>query len=138
MVARRLLVLAAVLLALGAVAASLAPRDLSGPQATTTIRTARPPTAPPPPARGRDVTLAVDASAPRLQTVSARVGDHVRLTVRASQPDAVSIAALGQSQAVDPYSPATFDFVPDVPGSFPVTLQQSGRRVATLRIVPTT
>jgi hypothetical protein len=135
MLARRLLVLAAVLLALGAVAASLAPRDLRGPQTTTTRQTA-PPAAAPSPTLGRDVTLTVDASAPRPPTVSARVGDHVRLTVRASQPDAVSIAALGQIQAVDAYSPAIFDFLPDVPGSFPVTLQQSGRRVATLRITP--
>jgi hypothetical protein len=134
MLARRLLILAAVLLALGAVAASLAPRDLRGPQTTTTPQ--RPPAAAPLVARGRDVTLAVDASASRPQTVSARVGDHVQLTVRASQPDAVNIPALGQTQAVDPYSPATFDLLPDLPGSFPITLQQSGRRVGTLRITP--
>jgi hypothetical protein len=130
MLARRVLVLAAVLLALGAVAASLAPRD------TTTPRPPTPSAAAPRLSQGRDVTLAVDASARRVQTVSARVGDHVRLTVRASGPDAVSIAALGESQAVDPYSPATFDFLPRIAGSFPVTLQQSGRRVATLRIRP--
>jgi hypothetical protein len=135
MLARRLLVLAAVLLALGAVAASLAPRDLRGPQATTTVRTI-PPAAAAPSVQGRDVNLAVDTSAPRPQTVSARVGDHVRLTVTASRPDAVSIPALGQSQPVDPYTPAMFDLLPDLPGSFPVTLQQSGRRVATLRIGP--
>jgi hypothetical protein len=135
MLARRLLVLAAVLLALGAVAASLAPRDLRGPSSTTTAGTS-PPAASPTPAQGREVSLVVDASARPLATVTARVGDDVHLAVRASAPDSVRIEALGQSEAADPYSPARFDFVPDRPGSFPITLAQSGRRVGVLRIVP--
>ena len=135
MLARRLLVLAAVLLALGAVAASLAPRDLRGP-ATTTALPSTAPAATPTPARGREVALVVDASRPRAATVSARVGDDVHLAVRAPSPDSVRIVALGQSEAVDPYSPAMFDFVPDRAGHFPITLEQSGRRVGVLRIAP--
>jgi hypothetical protein len=134
MLARRLLVLAAVLLALGAVAASLAPRDLRGPTPAPTVPA--PATAPPiAPRVGRDLALTVDASAARPATVDAMQGDHVRLTVRAPTPDSVEIVALGKSQPVDAYSPAIFDFVADRSGSFPVTLLQSGRRVATLRIV---
>jgi hypothetical protein len=134
MLARRLLVLAAVLLALGAVAASLAPRDLRGPTTAPTLPAPAP--APPlAPRVGRDVALTVDASATRPGTVDATEGDHVRLTVRAPAPDSVEIVALGKSQPVDPYSPAIFDFVADRSGRFPVTLLQSGRRVATLRIV---
>ena len=64
------------------------------------------------------------------------MGDDVHLAVRAAAPDAVRIVAFGQSEAVDPYSPAVFDFVPDRPGSFPITLQQSGRRVGVLHIAP--
>ena len=131
MLARRLLVLAAVLLALGAVAASLAPRDLRESRPATNPATAPPPA--PPPARGRDITLTVDAAAAPA-TVSARTGDHVHLTVRAPSPDAVSIPALGDVQPVDAFSPAVFDFVADRPGSFPIVLQQARRRVATLRI----
>src|SRR5204862_5315600 len=78
MVARRLLILAAVLLGLGAVAASLAPRDLRGPATSTTVTTVAPP--PPLPAsRGRELALSLNAAAPRPGIVSARVGDHVRL-----------------------------------------------------------
>jgi hypothetical protein len=133
MLTRRLLILAAVLLGLGALAASLAPRDLRGPGRPTTITTVvRPPALPAP--AGRDLALSLDADAARPGTVLARVGDHVRLTVRAAAPDAVSIPALGQVQPVDPYSPAQFDFVADRPLASPITLQQTGRRVGTLRI----
>jgi hypothetical protein len=134
MLARRLLVLAAVLLALGAVAASLAPRDLRQPGPTTNPATAPPPA--PPAVRGRDITLAVDAAAAPA-TVAAGMDDHVHLTVRAQLPDAVSIPALGYIQPVDAYSPAVFDFVADRAGRFPILLAQSGRRVATLRVTAT-
>jgi hypothetical protein len=132
MVARRLLILAAVLLGLGAVAAALAPRDLRGPATTTTV--APPPALPP--ASGRELALSLNAAARRPGTVSARVGDHVRLTVRAAAPDAVAIPALGQTQPVDPYSPAQFDFLAARPLTSPITLEQAGRQVGTLRIAP--
>ena len=43
---------------------------------------------------------------------------------------------LDQTEPVDPYSPAMFDLLLDAAGDFPVTLVQSGRRVATLRVLP--
>ena len=97
MLARRLLVLAAVLLALGAVAASLAPRDLRGP-ATTTVPPAVAPRPSPAPSGSQPVVLSVNAAARRPATVTARVGEHVRLNVRATQPD--SVAVLDQTEPV--------------------------------------
>jgi hypothetical protein len=135
MLARRLLVLAAVLLALGAVAASLAPRDLRDSPSTTTVTTVAPPPVPRVPP-GRELSLSLDANAARPGAVSARVGDHVRLSVRSGAPDAVAIPALGQTQPVDPYSPAMFDFIADRAGAFPLVLVQAGRRVGTLRVAP--
>ena len=133
MLARRLLVLAAVLLALGAVAASLAPRDLRGP-ATTTVPPAVAPRPSPAPSGSQPVVLSVNAAGRRPANVTARVGEHVRLNVLATQPD--SVAVLDQTEPVDPYSPAMFDLLLDAAGDFPVTLVQSGRRVATLRVLP--
>jgi hypothetical protein len=133
MLARRLLVLAAVLLALGAVAASIAPRDLRGPRTAPSLP-APPPRAPAPSLPGRELALTVDADAARPPTVAARVGDDVRLSIRAPVTGALSIAVLDRTQAVDPYSPAIFDFVADRAGSFPVVLAGTAVRVATLRV----
>jgi hypothetical protein len=132
MLARRLLVLAAVLLALGAVAASIAPRDLRGPVTTTATAPALAP--PPAPLPGRELSLSVEADAARPRTVSARVGDHVHLAVGARQSSSITIAALDRTQPVDPYSPAVFDFVAERAGTFPIALADTGARVATLRV----
>jgi hypothetical protein len=130
---RRLLLLAAVLLASGALAAALAPRDLRDPQAPT-ARTATTGTqaSPTPRPGGREVRRVVDASAPRPALVGARVGDLVHLVVKAPEPDRVELVGLGRFEAVDGFSPARFDFFAERPGRFPIRLRESGEEIGRL------
>src|SRR5215210_8725479 len=110
--ARRLLILAAVLMGLIALAAGVAPRestrDTTG--APTPVREA----STPPPAVER--TLDAQSSG---QKVAARVGQTVVITVETDELDSVSLGDYGIETA-DPQSPARFELLADVPGSYPV------------------
>jgi hypothetical protein len=130
MLGRRLFLLAAVLLAVGAIAAALTPRDMrkSGPTASGTT------SAPPEPnqhaaagAEAREISRTVDASAAKPAIVRTRTGDLLHLVVRAPAPDEVELQGLGRFESVDESSPARFDFFLVLPGTFPIRLQQSGR-----------
>lgn len=131
MPARRLLLFAALLLAVGTLAAALAPSDLRRP--ADTQRTTPPPRAAPgPPAPGRaTVSRTLRARARGSQVVSAHLGDRVILTVEADAPDEV---ALGEQRfaSVDAFSPARFDFIAERAGSFPIRLRQAGRELGRL------
>lgn len=87
--------------------------------------------------RGRD--LVADPTArgtlPRDKVVRAQVGQLVTLTVQSPLFDSVTVAATGETEAVSPGAPAEFSFVADRPGSFPVSLDSSGRRLG--RVVVT-
>ncbi len=127
MLARRLLIVLAVLIALTALAAGVSPRDpVSGGGGTPPSVDAAP--APPPVAR----TLRAEETG---QRVVARVGQTVVLTVEASTLDTVHIAEVG-SEGVEPASPARFELRADVPGSYAIELLESGRRIGTLDIRP--
>lgn len=129
---RHLLLLAAVLLATGALAAALTPRDARrGDEAATTA-------APAPGAgggtrpRAPERSATIDASARRQVVVRVREGTLLRLTVRAPSPDEVELSGLGRFQAVDQFSPARFEFFARREGSFPVRLRESGRTIGRL------
>jgi hypothetical protein len=81
-----------------------------------------------PPASVVEITLPGD------RDVRARVGDVVRLTVRAPSSDIVELTDLALEQPVDPGVPAELVFVADQPGRFPVRLRDAGQAVGTLRV----
>ncbi len=126
MLARRLLLALAVLLALTALAAALAPRETSPQDDAATA-----PSTPSEPARPPvEETLDAEASG---QKVTARVGQSVTIVVEADELDSVSLAEVGTKTA-EPDSPARFELLAEVPGSYAIDLLESGRRIGVLEI----
>ena len=126
MLARRLLFALAVLMALTALAAGLAPRPTQPGeegQATST------PSAEPAP---EPVEATLDAQSEG-QRVRARVGQTVRIVVNSTELDSVSVAEVG-TETAEPDSPALFEILADVPGSYGIDLLEAGRRIGTLEI----
>jgi hypothetical protein len=125
--ARRLLIALAVLMALTALAASVSPRPedarqdaAAAPGATAT---------PQPPV---EATLSADPEAGE-RLIEAERGQTVRLTIRGDELATVAIGEL-EVEVVDPESPALFELLADVPGDYPITLLESERRIGLLRI----
>ena len=140
MLARRLLLLIAVLLVAGAFASAIAPRNTTRNDRTTTggtiAATPAPATAP---ATSPGTTVEAElpgAAGGKTKTVHARVGDLIDLTVRAPGPDTVSIEGYDEIQPADVDNPARFSFFADQQGAFDVTLQQAGTVAGRLEIDP--
>jgi hypothetical protein len=116
---RRALLLFAIVLGLGALAAQVAP----SPKEATKSE---------PPAQGRDGTvprlsdrtrlgrtfrLRFEAGGkPRVETVTA--GAHVIVSVAVPEPGQVELEGFGLVASAEPATPAVFDVVPDDPGRF--------------------
>src|SRR5919202_382658 len=128
MLARRLLVLLAVMVGLTALAAGMAPRR-TGPALGPAEPLPQEPAAAP--ARTVPRTLGGDQSGGGRRIV-ARSGDTLLLTVTASSVDSVSGGGLGESGPGDPEAPAELELVPDEAGSYPIELLESGRGGGTL------
>jgi hypothetical protein len=134
MLGRRVLLLVAVLLATGAIAAALTPRDSGQTTPTTTAPTA-PAVAGPSGGTGagaREVTRTVDAEGAEPAVVRTQVGDLLNLVVRAPSPDVVELDGTGRFASVDSSTPARFNFFVENPGTFPIRLQESGREIGRL------
>ena len=127
MLARRLLIALAILMALTALAAGVAPREsaLRGGDETATPAAVGSP-APEP------VEEVLDAQGEG-QRVQAEVGQIVRLTVRSDELATVSLENMGIETA-DSDSPAIFELLADVPGSYAIDLLDPERRIGTLEI----
>ena len=69
------------------------------------------------------------------QRVTARVGQTVIITVETNELDSVSLGDYGIETA-DPESPARFELLADVPGSYPIHLLDADRTIGTLVIRP--
>jgi hypothetical protein len=138
MLGRRLLLLVAVLLATGAIAAALTPRDLRDPQPTTATTSTSPASTVPAEATGgtqagaHEVSRTVDAERAEPAVVHARVGDLLHLTVHAPSPDVVELVGTGRVATVDASTPARFEFFVPNPGTFPIHLQESGQDIGRL------
>jgi hypothetical protein len=134
MLGRRLLLLVAVLLITGAIAAALTPRD-SG-QTTPTTTPSTPPALPGATggtgAGAREVTRTINAAGAEPAVVRAHVGDLLHLVVRAPSPDVVELEGTGRFDSVDSSTPARFDFFVESPGTFPIRLQETGRQIGRL------
>ena len=126
MLARRLLILAAVLMGLVALAAGVAPRE---PVRDTTGSPTPVPGAATPMAA---VERTLDAQASD-QEVAAHVGQTVVITVETDELDSVSLGDHGIETA-DPESPARFELLADIPGSYPIHLLEADRTIGTLEI----
>ncbi len=124
---RRVLFVAAVLLALAAVLSSLSPRE---DRAVAPSRTEQD-------AQARRPARTVSGRLPADKIVRAREGDVVDLEVMSAQPDEARIDDLGVSGSAGPGLPADLRFVADQAGRFPVTLRDSGERVGLLIVAPT-
>ncbi len=128
MLVRRLLILAAVLMALIALAAGVAPRQ----PARDTVTSPEPRPGASTPVAAVERTLDAQSSD---QEVAARVGQTVIITVETDELDSVSLGEYGIETA-DPQSPARFELLADVPGSYPISLLQADRTIGTLEVRP--
>jgi hypothetical protein len=139
MLGRRLLLLVAVLLATGAIAAALTPRDSSQTTPTTTTSTtpALPGATGGTGAGAREVTRTVNAEGAEPAVVRTRVGDLLHLVVRAPSPDVVELDGTGRFASVDSSTPARFNFFVENPGTFPIRLQETGQEIGRLVVSAT-
>jgi len=119
---RRLLLILLLLLFATSMAASLTNRTTTS---TTPSRRA--------PAQA-GLARTVTATLPGDKVVRAAVGDRIVLAVAADAPDDVTIAGYDLLGAVDPETPAQFDFIADRTGRFAVTLESSGKVVGHLEV----
>jgi hypothetical protein len=122
--ARQLMMWAAVLLAIGVVAAALAPPP-DEPSAPVF-----PAPAPPGVTRGQTIEAKLPSSTP----VDARVGDVVRLHVASAQPDRVQVSGLGVTAPVGPGSEGLVELVTDQPGRWTVRLDPAGTPIGVLEV----
>jgi hypothetical protein len=76
----------------------------------------------------------VEATLPGKKEVRARVGDVVRLLVRAPSADTVELSALAVEEPVDADQPTELVFVADREGRFRVRLRDAGEAIGTLRV----
>jgi hypothetical protein len=125
MIARRLLIVMAVLVALTALAAGVAPRKQSGTDQGAS-------TAPAPARASGTVEKTLDASAID-QRVVARVGQTVVLNVKSDELATINLADTGDETA-EPGSPAHFELFADVPGTYAIEELETEQQIGTLEI----
>jgi hypothetical protein len=116
---RRLLLLAVLLIVGASLVSAVEPRDRRSSEA---------------PIAGSPPAPVVEASMPSDKDVRARVGDVVRLLVRAPAADVVQLTSLGVEAPVDANQPAELTFVADQAGRFRVRLRDAGEAIGTLRV----
>jgi hypothetical protein len=122
--ARRLLIALVVLMALTALVSALSPTESpmqDGPPAADSSP------APPP------VEETLDAQQEG-QRVRAEVGQIVRIMVRSAELESVSLAEVG-TETAEPDSPARFELLAEIPGTYAIETLESGRRIGELEIV---
>jgi hypothetical protein len=126
MLARRLLLLAAVLMLLTALAAGLAPQppvDKAPPAERSSLPAGSPVRKEIPAEPGADTRVVVNR------------GDLLQLEVSGNTFDSVLIERLDRMDAVEPTTPARFEILADAPaGVYPIRLVDADRRIGTLEI----
>lgn len=129
MLARRLLLLAAVLMLLTALAAGLAPRK--------TVETGTPPQAPlaAPRPTGDTVVRAIRAVPGAETSVRVRRGDMLELEVAGDVLDTVLLERLDRIDGIEPTTPARFNLLVDAPaGVYPIRLVDKDERIGRIRV----
>jgi hypothetical protein len=123
--ARRLLVLAVVLVVLAGVAAAIAPKPES--QSSTALPRTLPP--------GKTVTMEIPAGPGSNTTVAVRRGDLLDPYVAGDVLDSVELERLDQARAIAPEARAHFDMIVDqAVGVYPIRLVDADRRIGSLEI----
>jgi hypothetical protein len=122
--ARQLAIWAAVLFAIGLIAAAIAPQP----------QTAQAPAFPAPALPGTAGPAVVEATLPSSQPVAAAAGDIVRLRVAESTDQSAEVAGLGVRAPVGPGTTGVVEFVADSPGRWPVRLVPSGALIGTVEV----
>jgi hypothetical protein len=126
MLARRLLLLAAVLMLLTALAAGLAPqppRDEAPPTEPSTLRPVNVVAEEIPAEPGADSHVVVSR------------GDVLQLEVSGDTLDSVLIERLDRMEAIEPTTPARFEILADAPaGVYPIRLVDADRRIGSIEI----
>jgi hypothetical protein len=126
MLARRLLLLAAVLMLLTAVAASIAPRDLTG-------KDDGPVRGPGDLPAGDTIAKEIPAAPGSNTRIPVSRGDTLQLQVAGDVLDSVLLERLDRIDGIDPTSPAHFDILIDSPpGSYPIRLVDADRRIGSI------
>jgi hypothetical protein len=125
MLARRLLILVAVLMGLTALAAGVSPRA----PVDTGDRPPATPTRSPQPVV--EETLRTERSG---QNVVAREGQQVVITVEGDELDTVTLAEHG-NETVERDIPARFELRADIPGTYEISLEQAERVIGTLEVL---
>ena len=126
MLARRLLIALALLMAITALAAGVAPRESTQDEdASPTPAASAAPAAEP-------VEATLDAQSEG-QRVEAEVGQIVRIVVNTDELDSVQLAELG-TETADPESPARFELLAETPGTYPIELLEAERQIGELEI----
>jgi hypothetical protein len=124
--ARRLLLLAAVLMLLTALAAGLAPQPPVADQAPAE-RSALP--------SGSTVAEEIPADPGSDSRVVVRRGDVLELEVSGDTLDSVLIERLDRIDGIEPTTPARFEFLAEAPaGVYPIRLVEADRRIGTIEI----
>src|SRR3954452_24226352 len=121
--ARQLALWAGILLAIGLVAAAIAPQQ-------------RLETAPvfPAPGTAAPGARAVQGTLPAATPLVAALGSVVRLQVGPENGDHVVVDGLGVRAPIGPGTTGVVEFVADAPGSWPVRLDPSGTRIGTVEV----
>lgn len=126
MLARRLLLLVAVLMLLTALAAGLAPAPPVNepPQAEQSTLPA-----------GGTVSEEIPAEPGADSRVVVRRGEVLQLDVSGDTLDSVLIERLDRVEAIEPTTPAHFEFLADAPaGVYPIRLVEADRRIGSIEI----
>jgi hypothetical protein len=127
MLARRLLILLAVLMGLTALASGVAPRQPVPPSGGDSSPSATAPSDPPEFKR-------VDAESGKFARITVDEGRTLVLEVRSTELDSVSLEGLDRIEVVDPDSPARFELLAEPAGSYPIKLVEAGRELGKLEI----
>jgi hypothetical protein len=128
--ARRLLLLAAVLLLLTALAAGLAPRVPESDVTPVSTGNAEP-------AAGRTIARTIPSAPGSNTRVSVRRGDVLQLEVAGDTLDTVWLERLDQLDAIEPSTPARFELLIDAAaGDYPIRLVDADRRIGAIQIGP--
>jgi hypothetical protein len=126
MLARRLLLLAAVLMLLTALAASIAPRDLTGGNDDAA-------TGPPALPAGGTITKEIPAADGSNSRIAVSRGDTLELEVTGDVLDSVLIERMDRVDGIEPETPARFNLLIDSPaGSYPIRLVDADRRIGSI------
>ncbi len=129
MLARRLLILAVVLMLLTALAAAIAPRDRVEPG--TPVQDPASVLEP----TGKTVTRSISAKAGSETSVKVRRGDMLELEVEGDTLDTVLLERLDRLDGIEPTTPARFNMLVEAPaGTYPIRLIESDTRIGRIQI----